>query len=741
MTDIEMKKTASPREYIGPYENWIFHTGKDYQHPGLDHDEIALSCVISLPPNAQSTPFSSTSDFYLPVIWQPDGFQPKALPVLFTKENVKSVDVFEAFSTGFEHIFSAKTKFASHATKTTKGTFRTNLPVDPDTINTTWVDEDSPPARKGTSKPIVIVAVIDDGIPFAHRNFCGAADYGTRIDYCWSQSARCIGNEMLFGREFRKSEIDCLYTEYDKDEGAIYRAAKLAGTGKPDKHFPLDKMHSHGAHILDALAGNAPKERTEDQDRVHIIAVDLPAMASADTSGFGKDMFLLAAMHYIFDRADKIAAQYADPDDKVPLIVNLSYGHSAGPHDGTGLVEAAFDDMIKARREKAPTALVMPSGNMYLQSIHAVISDRELKHGKGCVTLDWFVPPNDRTSNYVEIWFPKDMKPDDVVITLTPPKGSAFEQAIVQPPADTAKPHHVAFGPKDARVGQISTELHRDLGWRHVIAIAPTLVDNDMQPAPAGRWTFTIKKARNDVTIRPFTGEKDHKDAGGIQFWVQRDEDFGAAGTGALQSYFIDEKNASHDKWGAPRVTDSTNEYALIRRYGTLSGMATGANTLRVAGYDEQSLAAAQYSCAGSLRYSGKDVISVGPQVAVSGVSERSYAMPGVVAAGTRTGITVALRGTSSAAPQVARAIADVLLKSPQPNDNEINDFAKILGLHINAGKPRNHPNAHPKGPNRLGEFLARKPRNTSDVDATARIQALTQGAVFITGRPARADR
>ena len=111
---------------------------------------------------------------------------------------------------------------------------------------------------------------------------------------------------------------------------------------------------------------------TATEAEVRIIAVDLPATVSWDTSGFGTDMFVLVrAALTSSTEADRIAAAHgAGP---LPVVVNLSYGHSGGPHDQTALIAAAFDELVEARRQLAPTAVVIPSGNSFLDRLHAVL--------------------------------------------------------------------------------------------------------------------------------------------------------------------------------------------------------------------------------------------------------------------------------------------------------------------------------------------------------------------------------
>lgn len=702
-----------------PYAKWVYDSGAGHDHPGLDRAATALSCVFDFPepraPGAVATA-ADAGRFKFPVLWGGQGFETCFFPAAFVDPTPADAGRVARMQAAFEQdVIAALGPDDAPAT----GRVRANLTIRDATFNATWQDAPQPTPAAADADGIVIVAIIDDGIPFAHRNFASQGRGGTRIDHCWSQSATGAGHPMLFGQEFDKATIDALHAAHDGDEEAVYHAAGLARDGDPKMRLPLDKAHSHGAHILDLLAGNAPGADVADQDRIHIIAVDLPAMTSAETSGFGKDMYLLSAMHYIFDRADRIARAHAPAGAKVPLVINLSYGHSGGGHDGTGVLEAAMDEMIAARRATHPTALVMPSGNMFLQSIHAVADQTHFDNAEGApVELDWFVPPQDRTSTYLEIWYPVGVDPTDYRIELVAPDTSDVAGGGISMPAPSTTPDarsHELIERAGQVIGQVSTEQYRGGRWRHVVALAPTEADAGLEAAPGGLWTLRMK-ALSARALPEYTQRNGQKTAGGIQFWIQRDEDFGRAGTGARQSYFIDPKNALWDATGAYNAQDSVEDGAFVRRFGTLSGMATGDTTLRVAGHVHNSAAAARYSCAGALRRNTLSMVSVGPQVAASGMSERSTAHWGVVAAGTRTGVQIALGGTSSAAPQVARALANLFLNNPDCADHLGGDYAPLLALVPGAEAVPPAQIGDPAGKERLGATLVRTAWDTGEV-------------------------
>ncbi len=231
-----------------------------------------------------------------------------------------------------------------------------------------------------------------------------------------------------FGREFTRDAIAALLEEETGgDEDAVYRQAGLTSVpGEPP--MPLDLGASHGAHVLGTMAGAWPEATAAE---VRIIAVDLPATSTWETSGFGTDMFILAGLHYIFDRARRIAAAAGLPDS-LPVVVNLSFGCSGGPHDGTGCLEAAMDEIVAARRAVAPTALVMPSGNSFQDRLTALIGDGDFvaKGAEEVAELGWSVPSDDRTSTFAEFWLPPGASPEEVRIELVTPGARRWGAAI-----------------------------------------------------------------------------------------------------------------------------------------------------------------------------------------------------------------------------------------------------------------------------------------------------------------------
>lgn len=746
--------------FVGPYESWMLRHGKDFDLPALLLDkEPAISAVAEWPGGFDAEAHGMVArvgaiDYptAMPLLWSGGGsgenFKPSFVPFLFLPTDEKRTPQTLRKQTMGSRPTSLETLERSLAGRRKPDDggpyFRVTFPLFRDTVDATLQPGRRRPraGRKKTSKapPSVIMAVIDDGIPFAHANFRAADGSGTRVDYCWSQAAPSRNDgTILFGREFTKKAIDKLVKDHAGDEDAVYReAGVLSQPGRPP--MSLSCMHAHGGHVLDTATG---RWDSDTDTKVRIIAVELPSSAVWDTSGFGTDMFVLSAMHYIFDRADRIAAEHGV--DSLPLVINLSFGVTGGPHDGNLAIEAAIQELIAARRKTdAPTALVMPSGNVFLDGTHAVLTERHFASDNSA-RLTWLLPPADRTSSFMEMWLPAGVDSSGLSVSICDPDGKTIlvRNVLLSNAANrNARPGYAETEPlsEDCRdFGQFSIDKYRNDRWRIMIALAPTEYNGDRtarQPAKAGEWTVRLAK-RPGSRLPSFTDahEGDGKVAGGIQCFIQRDIQYGSGNTGALQSHFVDPLNIPYNKWGAPMVTDSVSDggMAVVRRFGSLNGMATGNATLVVGGFDELTGMASLYSCAGALRYDtdGRP-IQVGKQVTVSAVTDRSPALPGVVAAGTRSGIMFPMNGTSVAAPLVSRQLCRAFVNGAHKDASfetvlaDPDDTYASLLLTIKAGvkKTKEWGFAGPDSDERLGKLLVRLPRRNDRDDQKTILQA-----------------
>ncbi|MCR9136246.1 MAG: hypothetical protein NXI27_09630 [Alphaproteobacteria bacterium] len=789
---------AEPDFLAGPFEKWMLEYGKYYDLPALRMQDSPYRTHVAEALNGSLVPASlmdglclkdKNTIVRLPALWTDSGrYQLSFIPFVCQGLQGRSnkqvsfkdysfgdlVDLDEFFGKKFwmEIAERARTK-SNSGNKVSPSTsaksldnllskkqqlfFRLNYPIDPSTYDDrpiAWHVPDlgfrklASPVPNAKDASLVITAIIDDGIPFAHTNFRTVDNARTRVDFCWAQGATTpVRNELAesrsgktttvpFGREYAAPDINELLQQYKEDEDALYGAAGLLSEpGAPLK--PLSRMQSHGAHVLDALSGNWP---LASEEQCRIIAVDLPSSASWDASGFGTDMFVLSAMHYIFKRADDIEKAFNNANGtnvRARLVVNLSYGFTGGPHDGSSLIEAALHEMIEQRRRSAPTALTMPSGNTFLENLHSVVMDKHFaatdKNADREATLRWKLAPDDRTSSFLEIWLPPELPSSNIEITVESPTGSKCRMRGKKhndksPTCTGICDQKDILASAGIKVGRLTLDRYRRGKERFMIALAPTAacLPQGLPAAPSGNWIVRLKKmSANANAIGPMNGRAKNssrvKDVG-IDCYIQHDISYGQGNTGARQSYFVDDQDIPYNRQGGFNQVDSVEglrpdrnrgRKAKLRRFGSINGMATAPSTIVVGGYVEATAKASVYSSARALRYRGPYSIDrLGKGVDISAVTERSQWHPGIIGAGTRSGITVALRGTSSAAPQVARQLAKAMLDSTwtaldwrQNADVNYRDLLKSIEMTEVADRPT----AHPASEDRLGAYVLRE--------------------------------
>ncbi|MGY4430610.1 hypothetical protein ACVWWO_003087 [Bradyrhizobium sp. F1.13.1] len=487
----------------------------------------------------------------------------------------------------------------------------------------------------------VAIGIVDDGIAFAHSRF-RSSRHKSRIAAIWLQETerrRDRDNGVLFGQRLDGNSIDTLLAAHDKDDD-IYREVGATDFGA-NLYNPLASQATHGTHVLDLASGGESEDRP-------IFAVQLPSAATIDTSGVTMGSYVLQAVRMIMSWADQFGIDQKAP---VPLVINFSYGLSAGPKDGTLLLERTLLDLVHHRsKHVAPTRLVLPAGNNYRARLTASMK----LSSTAAQSLDWVILPDDKTANFLEIWIDGGAAPKhcSVEIELTPPGG--LPSIKLRPKSNRISALTVEGRPI-AGIYYLVTGTDRDARERILLAINPTVRnDNDRDLAPSGSWGISIKNRSR----RPLDAH----------FYVQRDDTpFGYPHRGR-------QSRLDHPRAYARET--QTGDYRLhaadcpIVYHDTLSSIATSP----AAGPDHVVVVGAAEATDGyppaDYTSSGPTKLRAGPDCAA--IADQGDAHWGVIAAGTFSGSTAIMRGTSVAAPQVVRQLAKQLVTSsvtaPQGN-------------------------------------------------------------------------
>lgn len=374
-----------------------------------------------------------------------------------------------------------------------------------------------------------------------------------------------------------------------------------------------------------------------------IIAVQMPLRTLEDASGGGLSVNALDGVRYILARAGAGAK----------VVVNLSYGTMAGPHDGTSILEEAFDQLIDLRQ--GDLAIVLPAGNGYEARGHAFFALPPSKREQGKV-LRWNILPDDETPSFLEIWLP-DGASEEVAIEVTSPSGA---MARVENPglwfSDMQVTQKSSFGvlyaPKVAN-GRVGTMI--------LVAVAATQSRERVAVvAPHGVWTVRL-------------WNRNAKEAYAIHAWIERDDTSRGMVRRGRQSYFLD---ANYQPRGLAPGEPAINDMADVKRAGSFNTIATGNRTVVVGGYVEKSATpgndVAPYSGGGPTRNAKR----AGPFALA--VSEESPTLHGLRTAAVEGVGTVRVNGTSIAAPQVARQIAHEF-GSPAGGRPLLNELRTVL--------------------------------------------------------------
>lgn len=647
--------------YAGPYERWVFsdELGRPYAFPAIS-EENSVYFTALLEGGDQ---FPNDPDLIIrkPPLWNPLNRTPSVTPFAFHDATTNARRSARAQDTSIADMLG-KVR-STPQSGSVKPRFRVNFPIAPEA----WSPDYTPNCDMEdwvvpSTRPKAIIGVIDDGIPFAHRAFLDG-DGKTRISHIWLQSAEADTHSAVpFGRELMNGNINALRAASGDDEDLLYRMSGAIDPAISELGAHLRRHATHGSHVAGMCAGNDMRVSSHEMgDDVQIIAVQLPNTIAWDTSGFGKEMYMLSALHYIFNRARAIAEKYStDPDnpEELPLVVNFSYGWSASRHDGKSEMELAIQELLEDRKSLQPkTAVVMPTGNNFAHAMHGQITSADI--ATGSYAFEWKLLPDDRTSSYLEIWLPEGMDPDGYTVSVTPPPGySLTAGGVIDISADEMLDDDTDIkGRGDPRrftelemqgenIGQLSVDLHRGSRWRVMVALIPTIsTRGQSRRAPSGNWRIEVHQ-NSGVPL----AENQQ-----INVWVHRDDDPAMLNTGGRQSRLVDLNDTENDRPKHP-LRQYSETLGFIRGYGGMNGVASSPDVTRIAGYTASSGKVSWYSGASGLTLKGDGSTGHwGAATSYAAVSDKSQLLAGTASIGVRSGSGTHLSGTSGASPAASR--------------------------------------------------------------------------------------
>jgi hypothetical protein len=490
----------------------------------------------------------------------------------------------------------------------------------------------------------VAIGIIDDGLAFAHERFRKRVGAGrepdqedTRVEHLWLQDlerAPDLPDEgVAFGRRLDSEEINKTFKKLAGatgliDDRAVYRSLGLLDFAK-QRRVPMAFRHAHGTHVMDLACGFAPNDAAGLARP--IFAVQLPEEATADTSGLAMGSYVLQGLRQIMLWADG-----TEPNKALPLVVNFSYGFYAGPKDGSHVLEREIDRLVAHRNKSAPTAVVLPAGNSFKLRTTAKIVIAPNK----TTELDWMLQPDSRTDSFLELWLDReDDRPvhEILQLILTLPNGSSGPSTL----SLNSEAAVLNVGGKPiAAVYVHTTHTTRGHRTRILLAANPTNCrETETAAAPSGRWALAFSNISN----------QDLK----LDLTIQRSDTLTGFRPRGRQSFF-EHANAFERDPATGNYDSIVSAVGLcpITHANTLSAIGNGEETILVGATRDAGIAVpAGYTASGPTKARS------GPDFAAPGDQGPSF--PGIIAAATLSGTVVAMRGTSVAAPQVARRLAD----------------------------------------------------------------------------------
>lgn len=491
------------------------------------------------------------------------------------------------------------------------------------------------------------LAVVDFGCAFLHTQFrefpnrrallpaAGDAPVETtRLHAVWDQGAsapseprswRCP-ESVGYGREIRKPAIDGILEHLlrgDDDESDAYR--QLDHLIDYDDARRRLWVATHGTHVLhvaggqsDPLVPGSGTRKPTAASMAPLVFVQVPSLTASDCSGASMGAAVLDGLHYILTQCE----------DEARVVVNLSHGTYAGPHDGSTLFEQALDDLLQRRRR---LAVVLAAGNARLREGHVRRTVRPDRSARLRVEL----APGDSTPTFVEIWYLVRSEPGGRRLTGG---NDLMELRVRSDDGDWSawvRPGQAQFLCERPRGGPLAMARNQhpaaqvpgagpDEKEMMLVAFAPTMrpSDDDGPLAPAGVWEIEVRLPED---TRARSGDRWAQ----LDAWVERDDpgDFSRGAQPRLLGVDADDAGES------------------------LSSQCGGPRVIVAGGFRLRDGLQASYSSVGHTR-----------GVLVMGACEESRSCPGIHAAAVRSGETFLMNGTSVAAPVVARRLYDWMI-------------------------------------------------------------------------------
>ena len=242
----------------------------------------------------------------------------------------------------------------------------------------------------------VLLAVIDSGIDYFLKDFQNAS--GSRILFLWDQGQRQEKEKgwkppegFRTGVEYTKAQIDLALAENN-----IQEALKIV---------PQQDLTGHGTGVAAIAASSNPERLLQGvAPECELLVVKLKTTEESD---FPATTELMRAVTYVVRKSLELNR---------PMVINISFGNTYGPHDGSSLLERFLDNVSEIGR----TSICVGAGNEGSSSGHFSANIKEVTE------VELAIAERERTTN-VQLW--KSYEDEfDVILTAPDKKEYRVEQ-------------------------------------------------------------------------------------------------------------------------------------------------------------------------------------------------------------------------------------------------------------------------------------------------------------------------
>lgn len=569
--------------------------------------------------------------------------------------------------------------------------FQLGFPRGEDSLDSRKNDNDiSPPAPSQKQSSVVpknaevVIGVIDNGAAFAHAAFRKNDGLTSRFEIVWNQTQQLShlnfdepawvrSDACWYGAVIHSNEMDGIMRRFSRgdeiDELGCYGSLVARKGGER----AIRSRESHGASVSAAVAGSldasnvipagaddSQEMRSRELDdaaaKAPIIFVDMPYEQIEISSGRWMPVTVLDGVRFIVAEARK-RFKFNSSQNRVPVVINISSGSSAGSHDGNSMIESALTEILNA---DPLIAITVSAGNSRLTQSHI----ETILPSKAVEDIYVRVPPAKRFETYVELW-PMWQTADGKSAVVSPEN---LQIEIKSPTEQTFRPvvvgrEEVVFYDSDGDVIAAMRFANNVVQSRNrpmaLLVISATSPHESRPSAPYGNWVIRCTNSAEQA-LR-------------IQAWIERDEIvFGIRQP--QQARFID--STDHPPEANSWIEDAKNS---VSRFSTVSNLASASHVFAVAAGvgGLKTGFVSPYSGGGS----GQSAFDGSPLLMAR--ADRSPAQPGMPAWGNYRSARRHMNGTSIAAPQAARWIANAFARG---NDRH------CLEVLAHFSQPRKHP-------------------------------------------------